>query len=94
MFLEKWKAGSSEPKHSHLGDDMTIVVEGSMQINFYKKTADGACVQDGEPVLLTAGMTGYIPRGRVHDVRYIEDCKLVYVHDKTFGFIAEEPVRT
>jgi len=27
--------------------------------------------------------------GRIHDAKYVEDCKLVYVHDKAFGFQAE-----
>jgi hypothetical protein len=24
--------------------------------------------------------------GRIHDAKYLERCKLVYVHDKAFGF--------
>jgi hypothetical protein len=46
-------------------------------------------VEDGEEVILNTGETGYIRAGRVHDARYLEDCKLVYVHDKAFGFTAE-----
>jgi len=42
VMLERWEAGTEEPPHSHPGDDMTIVVEGKMSIQFYDKTADGA----------------------------------------------------
>ena len=88
VMLERWEAGSKEPPHSHPGDDMTIVVEGRMAILFYAKSADGL-VPDGEVVFLEKGDTGYIKAGRIHDAKYVENCKLVYVHDKAFGFTAE-----
>lgn len=87
VMLERWQAGSEEPIHSHPGDDMTVVVEGSMVIQFYLQTGSGLVV-DGEPVVLNKGDTGYVRAGRIHDARYTEDCKLVYVHDKAFGFVA------
>ena len=89
VMLERWLAGTEEPVHSHPGDDMTVVVEGKMSIQFYIKSADGL-VADGEPVFLNKGDTGYIKAGRIHDAKYIEECKLVYVHDKAFGFTAED----
>ena len=89
VMLERWLAGTEEPPHSHPGDDMTVVVEGSMSIQFYTKAADGL-VADGEPVFLNKGETGYIKAGRIHDAKYIDECKLVYVHDKSFGFTAED----
>lgn len=88
VMLERWEAGSEEPPHSHPGDDMTVVVEGKMAIQFYTKSADGL-VADGEKVILGKGDTGYVKAGRIHDAKYIEACKLVYVHDKAFGFTAE-----
>lgn len=88
VMLERWQAGSEEPPHSHPGDDMTIVVEGRMSVQFYTKTADGL-VADGEQLILNQGDTGYIKAGRIHDAKYIDECKLVYVHDKAFGFTAE-----
>ena len=88
VMLERWLAGTEEPPHSHPGDDMTVVVEGKMSIQFYTRSADGL-VADGEKVLLNKGDTGYIKAGRIHDAKYIEECKLVYVHDKAFGFTAE-----
>lgn len=88
VMLEQWKAGSAEPPHSHPGDDMTVVVEGRMAIRFFTRGADGL-VADGDEVVLNAGDTGYIAAGRIHDARYLEDCKLVYVHDKAFGFAGE-----
>ena len=47
-------------------------------------------LEDGDPVELGQGDTGYITAGRIHDASYLEDCKLVYVHDRAFGFTAEE----
>jgi len=88
VMLERWLAGSSEPPHSHPGDDMTVVVEGRMSIQFYTRSAEGLVV-DGEKLILNKGETGYIRAGRIHDASYIEDCKLVYVHDRAFGFTAE-----
>ena len=89
VMLERWEAGSEEPPHSHPGDDMTVVVEGKMSIQFYTKSNNGL-VADGEEVILNKGDTGYVKAGRIHDAKYIEDCKLVYVHDKAFGFTAED----
>jgi len=88
VMLERWEAGSEEPPHSHPGDDMTVVVEGKMTIQFYTKSSNGL-VTDGEKIILNKGDTGYVKGGRIHDAKYIDDCKLVYVHDKAFGFNAE-----
>lgn len=84
-MLEQWEAGTEEPPHSHPGDDMTVVVEGKMSIQFYVKEA-GKLVPDGERIFLHQGETGYIKGGRIHDAKYIEACKLVFVHDKAFEF--------
>ena len=78
VMLERWEAGSEEPPHSHPGDDMTVVVEEADKL-----------VADGEKIILNKGDTGYIKAGRIHDAKYIDDCKLVYIHDKAFGFTAE-----
>jgi len=88
VMLERWQAGSEEPIHSHPGDDMTVVVEGKMVIQFYRQGNNGL-EADGEPLTLNAGETGYVKANRIHDAKYIEDCKLVYVHNKAFGFKAE-----
>ena len=88
VMLERWDAGSEEPPHSHPGDDMTVVIEGKMTIQFFTQSNDGL-VNDGEMITLNKGDTGYIKAGRIHDAKYVEDCKLVYVHDKAFGFTAE-----
>ncbi len=89
VMLERWQAGSAEPPHSHPGDDMTVVVEGQMAIQFYKRTNDGLQA-DGKPVILNQGDTGYIKAGAIHDAKYLTDCKLVYVHDRAFGFTEEK----
>lgn len=87
-MMEQWKAGTSEPPHSHPGDDMTVVVEGRMVIQYFAKTGpNGALVKDGPEIVLKAGDVGYVTKNRIHDAKYLEDCKLVYVHDKAFGFI-------
>ena len=88
VMLEQWEAGSAEPPHSHPGDDMTVVVEGKMAIQFFTRT-DGGLIPDGAPVVLHQGDTGYVAAGRVHDAKYLEPCKLVYVHDGVFGFTAQ-----
>ena len=88
VMLERWEAGSAEPPHSHPGDDMTVVIEGKMSIQFYTRSGD-RLIADGEQVILNKGDTGYVKAGRIHDAKYLEDCKLVYVHDKAFGFTAE-----
>lgn len=85
-FLEKWEQGDYEPPHSHPGDDATVVIQGTMEITFYTKGANGELVQDGDVVKLHAGQTGFIKGGRIHDARYISACKLVYVHNTTFAF--------
>lgn len=85
VMLEQWAAGTSEPPHAHPGDDMTVVVEGKMAIQFFVKEAN-RLVADGEPVILSQGETGYIKGGRIHDARYLEACKLVFVHDRGFDF--------
>ena len=85
VMLEQWDAGTSEPPHSHPGDDMTVVVEGRMSIQFFIQESD-KLVPDGEPIFLSQGETGYIQGGRIHDAKYLEACKLVFVHDKGFEF--------
>ncbi len=88
VMLEQWQAGSAEPPHSHPGDDMTVVIEGRMAVQFYTRNGNGL-EMDGEPLVLGQGDTGYIRSGRIHDAKYLDDCKLVYVHDRAFGFQAE-----
>ena len=53
-MLECWEKGSAEPPHSHSGDDMTVVVEGKMSIQYFLD--DGT--NDGKPVVLKKGDTG------------------------------------
>ena len=88
VMLEQWQAGTGEPPHSHPGDDMTVVIEGKMSIQFFVNEG-GRLVPDGGKIYLNKGETGYIKAGRIHDAQYIEDCKLVFVHDKGFGFIPQ-----
>jgi quercetin dioxygenase-like cupin family protein len=88
VMLERWTAGSQEPPHSHPGDDMTVVVEGKMSIQFYRKEGHGL-IPDGKLLVLSKGDTGYIHAGRIHDAKYLEDSKIVYAHDNAFSFQAE-----
>lgn len=87
VMLEQWQAGTAEPPHAHPGDDMTVVVEGEMIIQFYTLVAN-ELVRDGAPLVLRQGETGYIQGGRIHDAQYTRDCKLVFVHDGAFAFQA------
>ena len=88
VMLEQWEPGTSEPPHSHPGDDMTVVVEGQMVVQFFVREGD-KLVADGAPLVLRKGDAGYVTAGRIHDAKYIEACKLVYVHNGAFGFKAE-----
>jgi len=85
VMLERWQAGTEEPPHSHPGDDMTVVVEGKMSVQFYRREAR-ALVPDGERIILEKCAVGYILAGRIHDATYIDECRLVYVHDGAFAF--------
>ena len=85
VMLERWQAGTEEPPHFHPGDDMTVVVEGKMSVQFYRKEAR-SLVRDGERIFLEKGDVGYIRAGRVHEAKYIDACQLVYVHDGAFAF--------
>jgi quercetin dioxygenase-like cupin family protein len=89
VMLERWEPGSEEPPHWHPGDDMTVVVEGRMSLQFYRREA-GALVPDGERVFIERGEAGYVRAGRIHDAKYVEACKLVYVHNGAFAFNAAE----
>lgn len=88
VMLEQWKAGTEEPPHAHPGDDMTVVVEGKMTVQFYEQTP-GGLVADGARMVLEKGQAGYVAANRIHDAKYVEDCKLVYVHDGAFAFQAK-----
>jgi quercetin dioxygenase-like cupin family protein len=85
VMLERWQAGTAEPPHSHPGDDMTVVVEGKVAVQFYRQEAH-TLVPDGERIVLNKGDVGYIRARRVHDATYIEACRLVYVHNGAFAF--------
>lgn len=88
VMLEAWEPGSEEPPHSHPSDDMTVVVEGAMSVQFFRREG-GKLAHDGPPVVLEQGQTGYVAAGRIHDAHYLKPCRLVYVHDGPFGFVAE-----
>jgi len=85
VMLEHWEAGSEEPPHSHPGDDMTIVVEGKMTTQRYRREGD-VLVADGERIVLKKGDVGYTRAHRIHDAKYLEECQLVYVHSGAFAF--------
>ena len=89
VMLERWEPGSEEPPHWHPGDDMTVVVEGRMSVQFYRRES-GALVPDGERIFLGKGDAGYVRAGRIHDAKYVEACQLVYVHNGAFAFNAAE----
>lgn len=85
VMLEHWVAGTGEPPHFHPGDDMTVVVEGKMSVQFYRRVGE-KLVADGEKVILNKGDVGYVSAERIHDAQYLEDCQLVYVHNGAFAF--------
>ena len=85
VMLERWDAGTGEPPHFHPGDDMTVVVEGKMLVQFYLRAGE-SLVADGAPLQLNKGDVGYVRAGRIHDAKYVENCQLVYVHNGAFAF--------
>jgi quercetin dioxygenase-like cupin family protein len=85
VMLEHWQPGTNEPPHSHPGDDMTVVVEGRMSTQFYRREA-GHLVADGETIFLNKGDVGYGRAGRIHEANYLDECRLVYVHSGAFAF--------
>jgi quercetin dioxygenase-like cupin family protein len=85
LMMEYWDAGMTEPPHTHPGDDMTVVTEGKMSVQYYIRGVNGL-EPDGERFILNQGETGYNKAGRIHDAQYLENCKLVYVHSGAFGF--------
>jgi quercetin dioxygenase-like cupin family protein len=89
VMLERWDAGTDEPPHSHPGDDMTIVVEGQMSTQRYRRDGD-SLVPDGARIILHKGDVGYTRAHRIHDAQYIDNCELVYVHNGAFAFTREE----
>ena len=91
VMLERWVAGTEEPPHFHPGDDMTVVVEGKMSDQFYRREGE-KLVFDGDKVILNKGDVGYVSAKRIHDAHYLEDCQLVYVHNGAFAFnLADMP---
>jgi hypothetical protein len=56
-----------------------------MSVQFYRREAR-TLVPDGERIVLENGAVGYILAGRIHDAKYIDACRLVYVHDGAFAF--------
>ena len=91
VMLERWEAGTEEPPHTHPGDDMTIVVEGKMSTQFYRRDGD-SLVTEGERIVLSKGDVGYTTAGHIHDAKYLDDCQLVYVHNGAFAFLPESLV--
>ena len=85
VMLERWEPGTAEPPHSHPGDDMTVVVEGRMSVQFYREEA-GTLVRDGDWIYLEKGDVGYVRANRIHEAAYVAPCQLVYVHNGAFAF--------
>ncbi|TDI82655.1 MAG: hypothetical protein E2O80_01495 [Betaproteobacteria bacterium] len=55
--LEKWKVGVKEPPHSHPGDDITVVIEGRMSIQFFANRSS-SLIPD-EDRIFKKGQMGY-----------------------------------
>ncbi|KXF82332.1 cupin domain-containing protein [Enterovibrio coralii] len=89
LMLEGWDAGTSEPPHCHPGDDMTVMSQGEMHVQFYV-VENNKLVKDGPVEIYKQGETAYIRKGQIHSVNYVNTCKLVYVHNGAFDFIESE----
>lgn len=86
VMLETWEKGSHEVVHYHPDDDMTVMVEGDMAVQFYVMRED-SLVKEGDEQCYSQGQTAFIGAGQIHSVRYLSPCKLVYVHNEAFDFI-------
>jgi len=60
------KAGSSVPRHQHIQEQVTYIIEGTLDM-----------VIDGKACLLTAGMYHIIPSNIFHSAVAKTDCKLI-----------------
>lgn len=59
------EAGVTYPKHSHPGEEIIYVLEGTLEYQ----------VEDEPPVRLTAGDVFFIPRGAMHSVKNVGNQK-------------------
>ncbi|HIF9412989.1 TPA: cupin domain-containing protein [Photobacterium damselae] len=88
-MLEVWDAGTVEDPHHHPHDDMSVMVEGRIDVQFFDHQDDGSLIKKGDVQIFRKGDTAYIPANQIHSVIYTEDTKMVYVQDGEFGFIAD-----
>ncbi|WP_025819511.1 hypothetical protein [Shewanella marina] len=89
LMIEHWNKGMIETPHFHPGDDMTIVMAGIMAVQPHI-LVDGQWQHDGEEQVYHVGETAYLKATQVHSVRYLEDTKLVYIHDGEFDLTEVE----
>lgn len=88
-MLEVWDAGTVESPHHHSHDDMSVIIEGRIEVQFYDRHRDGSLVTKGYAQVFATGETAYIPANQIHCVNYAADTKMVYVQDGEFSFIAD-----
>jgi quercetin dioxygenase-like cupin family protein len=69
------KAGTNMPKHQHVHEQITYIIEGQLDMNI-----------DGVDYSLTPGSYHVIPSNVWHGANAITDCKLIDV----FGPVREE----
>jgi len=83
--LASWEPESVEPEHFHPGDNLTVMIEGVMEMQFFVKAEDGTLTPEGDAVTLRVGESFHMVAGRIHSAKYITRCKLVYVHSGAYG---------
>ena len=68
MTIAYWniKAGSTLPEHSHLHEQISLVLSGNFELTV-----------DGKPFLLKADHSYVIPSGASHSGKAITNCKIV-----------------
>jgi len=84
VTLERWQSGTEEPPHSHPGDDMTVVVEGKIAVQFYLQEGR-TLFPDGERIVLNKGESATSAQAE-STTPTTSTCQLVYVHDGAFAF--------
>jgi oxalate decarboxylase/phosphoglucose isomerase-like protein (cupin superfamily) len=88
-MLEVLDAGTTEGPHHHPHDDMSVMIEGQIEVQFYVRQSEGKLETKGDVHVFKSGETAYIPANQIHSVDYVTDTKMVYVQDGEFGFIAD-----
>lgn len=88
-FVELLEKGSVQTPHSVNTNDLLVLVEGEMLVQFYtRRASDGRLVkqeertEEGGLVVMKKGDVQFIPAGQIVEFVCLQSCKLMHVHGK------------